>query len=253
MPAVFVHGCADTNRLWDGVRQELKASDSIALKLPGFDAPVPEGFGASKEEYVDWIIARIEEVGAPVDLVGHDWGGMMVARVASLRPDLILTLATGDAPLALSYEWHPLAIAWQAPSGEAWMEEYASQERWIGMLRSAGFPEQHVVETARYADASMRDVILKLYRSAVNVGREWVPDLSKISKPTMIFWGLEDWACPVALADELGASLHAERIVKLHSGHWTPLEQPRVLANALDHFWNNARSEKRQQNHHYTS
>jgi pimeloyl-ACP methyl ester carboxylesterase len=51
-------------------------------------------------EYVDWLIARLEEIGSPVDLVGHDWGPALTVRVASPRPDLVRTRAGGDAVIA---------------------------------------------------------------------------------------------------------------------------------------------------------
>jgi pimeloyl-ACP methyl ester carboxylesterase len=60
---------------------------------------VPEGFTASEEEDVDWIIAMLEEIGSPVDLVGHDWGSALTVRVASLRPGLVRTRARMESPL----------------------------------------------------------------------------------------------------------------------------------------------------------
>ena len=83
MPAFFVHGVPDTSALWDSVRANIERDDVIAPNLPGFGAPVPDGFGATKEEYVDWVIAEIEKVGEPVDIVGHDWGS--ISSSASCR------------------------------------------------------------------------------------------------------------------------------------------------------------------------
>ncbi|WP_406470505.1 alpha/beta fold hydrolase [Streptomyces sp. NBC_01615] len=109
MPAVFVHGVPDTHHVWDDVLDHLTRTDVIALALPGFGNPVPEGFTSTKKEYVDWIIARLEELGSPVDLVGHDWGCVLTSRVASLRPDLVRTWAGGDASISGTVEWHSIA------------------------------------------------------------------------------------------------------------------------------------------------
>ncbi len=84
MPAVFIHGVPDTYEVWNRLRAKLSRTDVIALALPGFGSPLPKGFRATKEEYVDWIIGQIEQQGEPVDLVGHDWGCIWVARIASL-------------------------------------------------------------------------------------------------------------------------------------------------------------------------
>src|SRR5258705_12501989 len=97
MPAGFVHGVPDTPQLWDGVRAELSRPDVVTPTLPGFGVPVPDGFDATKEAYVEWLTKEIESIGVPVDLVGHDWGSMIVQRVVSTRPELIRTWAAGAA------------------------------------------------------------------------------------------------------------------------------------------------------------
>ncbi|MET7782149.1 alpha/beta fold hydrolase [Streptomyces mirabilis] len=122
MPAVFVHGVPDTHHVWDNVRDHLTHTDVLALALPGFGSPVPQGFTATKEGYVEWIIARLEDIGSPVDLVGHDRGCALTARAASLRPDLVRTWAGGDASISGAVEWHDLGKIWQTPDvGEQWM------------------------------------------------------------------------------------------------------------------------------------
>ena len=129
MPAVFIHGVPDTVHVWDSVFSQLARTDLLALELPGFDTAVPAGSSASKEAYVDWIIRNLEAMGEPGDLVGHDWGCLLTARVASLRPDLVRTWAAGSGPVSAGYEWHPLAKIWQTPGeGEQWMRELNSEK-----------------------------------------------------------------------------------------------------------------------------
>jgi pimeloyl-ACP methyl ester carboxylesterase len=76
MPAVFVHGVPETPAIWDGLRSCLRREDVIALQLPGFGCARPDGFAATKEAYVAWLVAALEPISAqgPIDLVGHDWG-----------------------------------------------------------------------------------------------------------------------------------------------------------------------------------
>ena len=82
MPAVLIHGVPDTPRLWDKLRAHLSRRDVLAPALPGFGCPAPDGFAATKEAYVDWLVAELERVGEPVDLVGHDWGALLVQRAS---------------------------------------------------------------------------------------------------------------------------------------------------------------------------
>ncbi len=238
MTAVFVHGVPDTHHIWDGVLSNLELKDAVALALPGFGAPVPDEFTATKEEYVDWIVARLEEFDAPVDLVGHDWGCIWSARVASLRPDLVRTLAVGSGPVSPDYEWHPWATVWQTPDlGEQWMADL-NPEGFSAQLQEFGVPAELAAETVGRMDDTLKDSILRIYRSAVNVGAEWEPELSNVTSPTLVFWGSSDPACPVEFADRLGDAVKNSHVLKLDAGHWTPLERPSEIATALTRHWN---------------
>ena len=74
MPVVFVHGVPDTLRVWDAVISRLDRQDVVRLSLPGFGCPAPDGFSATKEAYVDWLIGQLGALTGAIDIVGHDWG-----------------------------------------------------------------------------------------------------------------------------------------------------------------------------------
>lgn len=123
MPAVFVHGVPDTSRVWDALTSRLDRRDIVRLSLPGFACLAPDGFSATKEAYVDWLLGRLAALPKPIDLIGHDWGALLVVRAVSLRPALARSWAAGSAPLDAEYEWHQAARAWQTPEvGERVME-----------------------------------------------------------------------------------------------------------------------------------
>jgi pimeloyl-ACP methyl ester carboxylesterase len=234
---VFVHGVPDTFRLWDPIIERLDDIVPNALALPGFDWPVSPGFGATKEEYVDWVIESVEDIGGPVDLVGHDWGSLIVQRVASLRPDLITTWVVGDAAIDAEYEWHDTAKLWQTPDvGEQVMDAF-TPEAMVAALGPQGIPEATALEMSRYMDATMKDCILKLYRSAVNIGAEWEGDLQHAaSRPSLIIWGKDDPYVPVRYAERLAERVAGELVV-LDSRHWWPVERPAEAAAAMTEFW----------------
>ena len=70
MSVVLVHGNPETSAVWDPLRAALDRDDVTCLSPPGFGAPVPDGWGATAEDYRDWLIAELEAIGSPVDLVG---------------------------------------------------------------------------------------------------------------------------------------------------------------------------------------
>ena len=116
----------------------------VAADLPGFAHPAPEGFPATKEAYVEWIVEQLEKLGGGVDLVGHDWGSLLVQRVASIRPDLLASVACGGAAVDVEYPWHPLAQVWQTPGeGEKYMEEELTAEFGIEHLVENGVPREY--------------------------------------------------------------------------------------------------------------
>ncbi|MFN8216013.1 MAG: alpha/beta hydrolase [Solirubrobacterales bacterium] len=241
MPAFLVHGNPDTAALWDGVRAELGAAadEVVAADLPGFAAPAPDGFPCTKEAYVEWIVEQLEALGGGVDLVGHDWGSLLVQRVASIRPDLLSTVACGGAAVDVDYPWHPLAQVWQTPGeGEKYMEEELTAEFGIEHLVENGVPREYA-ERNMWLTPHGKDTILKLYRSAVHIGAEWQPDLEKLEVPAMVIWGRTDPYVPLEFGERLAERMRGELVV-LECGHWWPFERPAETAAALQRHWSAA-------------
>jgi pimeloyl-ACP methyl ester carboxylesterase len=241
MPAVFVHGVPDSASMWDPLRSHLERQDVVALTLPGFGTPVPDHWRATKEEYADWIVDQLRDIGEPVDLVGHDWGGILVQRVASTHPELIRSLACGSGPLDRSYVWHPMAQLWQTPgAGEeltAGMVALPVPDRVEG-LAGAGSPPDLAAEQARQIDERMTSCILALYRSAITVGEEWEDGVAAMpARPALVLWGRDDPFVTPEIAERLARRIDAELIVFDDCGHWWPCERAAESAPALERLW----------------
>src|SRR5690348_9443955 len=166
MTAVFVHGNPETAAVWGPLLAELGRDDVVRLSPPGFGAPLPDGFGATVLEYREWLVAEVEALGGPVDLVGHDWGGGHVVNLAMTRPDLLRSWVTDIIGVFdPDYAWHPLAQVWQRP-GEG--EELV--ERMIGgpvgprvdRLVERGITRPVAEQLAAAQDADMGRAILAL-------------------------------------------------------------------------------------------
>lgn len=237
MPAVFVHGVPETHLIWDNLRSKLSRKDTIAVDLPGFGAPVPDGWDAHMNSYAEWLESEIEKLGEPVDLVGHDWGSLLTIRVASVRPDLIRTWTGGSGAIHPDYTWHDVAKIWQTPGmGEQFMQGM-SGDVMKTTLAGAGVPEADAAVMAEAINDTMKDCILKLYRSAVNVGQEWWPALDNIPRGGLLIWGVDDPYMQLtyakALADHVGAKVHELAA----TGHWWPVQRPAEAAAALEAHW----------------
>ena len=171
MPGVvLVHGNPETAAIWQPLIEVLGVADVETLSPPGFGAPVPDGFGATADDYAAWLVGELETGREPVDLVGHDWGGGHVARVAIERPDLIRSWATDiGGCLAPDYVWHDLAQLWQTPgAGEsaiAGMLAIPVAQR-AAQYEALGMTPDVAGAVAAAADEAMGRCILALYRSA---------------------------------------------------------------------------------------
>jgi pimeloyl-ACP methyl ester carboxylesterase len=237
MPAVFVHGVPETHHIWDGIRGKLSRKDTVAVSLPGFGTELPEGFACAKEDYLAWLIAEVEAVGEPVDIVGHDWGALLTERLATVRPDLVNTWAAGGGAIDEAYTWHQIAQMWQTPGlGEQVMAGF-TEDALVAAIAPEGVPEGKAREMAKRVDDRMKAAVLPLYRSAVNVGKEWGPDLDGMQRPGLLIWGGKDPYMGLEFAQRMAKRTNAQIVVLEDVGHWWPLQAPDRAAEALEAFW----------------
>jgi pimeloyl-ACP methyl ester carboxylesterase len=96
MTIVLVHGNPETEAVWDDLVPHLRDPDVVRLAPPGFGSAIPAGFDCSVDAYRDWLAGELGKFAQPVDLVGHDWGGGHVVRIAMEHPDLIRSWTTAS-------------------------------------------------------------------------------------------------------------------------------------------------------------
>jgi len=237
MPAVFVHGVPDTERVWAPLTSRLARRDVVCLSLPGFGRPVPEGFGATKDAYVDWLLAELAALPPPIDLVAHDWGSLLAVRAVCVQPEIVRSWVGGAAPVDSEYEWHPTAQMWQTPGvGEALMEQITPDAMREGLV-AVGVPDAYAAEAAGFVDARMKHCILTLYRSAVRVSAEWEGDLARITAPGLVLWGDDDPYAPPRFGARLAERTGARFVSYPATSHWWQLQRPAEVAAELERFW----------------
>ena len=237
MPAVFVHGVPDTQQVWNAVISRLDRKDVVTLSLPGFGCPLPAGFSATKEAYVDWLLGQLASLTGPIDLVGHDWGALLVVRAVSVRPDAVRSWAAGGAPLDREYVWHEAAKAWQTPGlGEQVMAGMTPEGLQAALVKR-GVPEADAATAAGDVDATMKQCILNLYRSAVHAGEEWEDDLRRVSAPGLVLWGEKDPFAAVKFGTRLAQKTRARFVSFPGCSHWWQLERPAEVAAELERHW----------------
>ena len=246
MPAVFVHGNPETAAIWDDLLPYLGRVDVIPLSPPGFGAPVPDGFGATANEYCEWLAAELARISGPIDLVGHDWGGVHVLRIAMQRPELIRSWSTdGAGVFDPQYVWHDRAQIWQTPgAGEQAVTQIVSLTTEARALRyeSLGMSRQVSAKVSAGYDQAMGRCILALYRSAAQPAMAtWGRELEgAAAKPGLVLVATEDhFVGGEAMARRSAVRCGAKIAVLQGVGHWWMCQDPKRGAAALTEFWAN--------------
>ncbi|GAB2627011.1 alpha/beta hydrolase [Paractinoplanes abujensis] len=245
---VLVHGVPETTAIWQPLLSELAAlgaGNVVTLNPPGFGAPLPAGFEATLDGYRDWLIDELTTFDAPVDLVGHDFGGIHAAWVMMDRPDLIHSWANDVlGVLEPDYEWHETARIWQTPEvGEAFNKDvFTGTDAYrAGLLRKAGIPSPTAEQVAPALNADMERAVLSLYRSAAQpVMAERGRDLTKAAaRPGLAIIGTADHAVGSVEQRRRAAGRAGAKEIREMAGsdHWWMLEDPKRAALMLTAFW----------------
>lgn len=243
MPVVLVHGNPETDAIWTELRAALSRDDVLALSPPGFGAPAPESFGGTSDDYRDWLIGELEAIDEPADLVGHDWGGGHVMRVAIERPDLLRSWCTDIAGVFNEeYIWHDFAQIWQSDQGEGAIEQMMAQPEadWAAGMTALGMSDAAARDAAAARGPEMGRCILALYRSAAQ------PALGLLGKalpraaarPGLVIAAEGDtFVGGEALARRAAGCAEAQVAVLTGVGHWWMCQDPAQGAKVLEEFW----------------
>ncbi|MGC4112092.1 MAG: alpha/beta fold hydrolase [Nocardioides sp.] len=243
---VLLHGFPERASHWHDVSARLHA-DGLRTLAPDQRGYSPGARPRARYAYrmsqlVADVVALIDAHGAPVHLVGHDWGAAVAWATAASRPDLVRTLTTVSVPHPAAFtrsmrssdqarrSWYMLAF--QPP----WLPELVvrrSPERVERFLRSGGLSAEEV-ERFRHeiVEYGALPGALGWYRALPFSARSHV---GRVRVPTTHVWSDRD----VALARR-GAELTAdfvrapyELVVLEGVDHWIPTHAPDVLANAI--------------------
>ena len=244
MTVVLVHGNPETAAIWGPLVEALGREDVVPLSPPGFGAPLPDDFAATYLAYRDWLEGELERIEAPIDLVGHDWGGGHVVNAVMHRPELVRSWVSDVVGLFdPDYVWHDFAQTWQRPGeGEDLVDTLlgGTVEDRAQRLAGLGIPMDIARLIAPEQGPEMGRAILALYRSArqpamAEAGR----DLEKAAaRPGLSLLATEDPFIGAADNRRRAADRAGARTGVLDGlGHWWMVQDPARGAAALTDFW----------------
>lgn len=244
MPAVFVHGNPETSAIWGDLFEALERDDLIALSPPGFGAPTPDGWTATRAEYVAWLGDELAAIDGSIDLVGHDWGGGHVLGYLLENPESVRSWCVDlMGILHPDYVWHDAAQVWQTPD--------AGEENIAGMVSAPksdltalylglGMSPEVAASVAEGVNEEMGRCVLGLYRDAAQPAlAELGRNTERLSARPGLMINAEDdhYVGTDEQAVEMSARAGAQVVHLDGVGHWWMCQDPARGAATLQNFW----------------
>lgn len=245
MPAVFVHGNPETSAIWSDLFEALERDDLIALSPPGFGAPTPDGWTATRAEYVAWLTDELAALDGPIDLVGHDWGGGHVLGYLIQNPESVRSWCVDlIGILHPEYVWHDAAQVWQTPqAGEENIAGMVSAPKsdLAALYEGLGMTPAVAAAVADGVNDTMGECVLGLYRDAAQPAlAELGRDTERLAARPGLMINAEDdhYVGTDEQAAEMAARAGASVVHLDGVGHWWMCQDPARGAATLQDFWN---------------
>ncbi|MEH3155598.1 MAG: alpha/beta fold hydrolase [Gordonia paraffinivorans] len=243
---VALHGFPQTKESWRRVAADLaeRGVRTIAPDQRGYSPRArPRGRRAyAIPELVADVAALVDRVGAPVHLVGHDWGAIAGWAVAIRRPELLRSWTALSVP-------HPAAFLTSLVTSSQALRSW-----YMGAIQLPVLPERAVRAVRPRLEASLRrsgldDESLAIVAErvvgtdALTGGMNWYRAMpfglgsatGDVTVPTTFIWGAHD-----AFLTRTGAIETAAHVLgKYHfevvedGGHWLPETHPSLVAELV--------------------
>ncbi|GEA89482.1 alpha/beta fold hydrolase [Cellulomonas cellasea] len=239
LPVVLLHAFPFDARMWDEVAAALPADRPVlALDLPGHGAAAGlTPAEPSLEAVADAVAASLSEVGvARAVVAGLSMGGYVALALVERHPGLVAglglldTRATADPDEARA---NRLRVA-AAVEASSTVDEVRPMARAVlGATTLAGRPD--VVDRVATWVGEQPPAGVAWSQRAMAARPERGAALAAFAGPVLVLVGDEDTVTPLADAERLRAAApHAELVVVPGAGHLSAVEQPALVAEALE-------------------
>lgn len=247
-PVVLLHGFPERSSCWREVAPLLHAAGlrTFAPDQRGYSPGArPAGRRAyAVPELVADVVALIDAIGAPVHLVGHDWGSMVGWGVTASRPDLVRSWTAVSVP-------HPAAFTRAMRSTRQGLHSWymglfqlpivvEQLARWEGGpvdqgLRRTGMTREEVARfRTEIVEYGALPHALGWYR-ALPLGPRGNGFGRRVRVPTTLVWSTGDSAIVRPGVDWCEEYVEAPYDLVVLDGvsHWIPTHAPEALAEAV--------------------
>lgn len=231
-PVVLLHGWGSRAELWGQVLGGLAAHRHVvAPDLPGFGGTAPPPMAWSVDGYVAWLLALLDRLAlARADFVCHSFGAQVGVRLATAHPERVGRLVLTGAAVVRHRPGAGQRLRIRAfRTGRSLSRNAlvpgALRRRLQGWVRSRGSDDY------RAATGTMRESFVRVLNEDLS------PELPRVSASTLLIFGADDEATPLADAHQLEAAIpDAGLVIFEGAGHFAYAEQPERFLRIVEHF-----------------
>ncbi len=227
-PVVVLHGWGGRIESMMPVIECLRSAHRVvAFDLPGFgESPIPKGVWGTPD-YAAFVRDSLAEMGITrAAFVGHSFGAKTSLYLAATHQDLVGKLvAQGASGLRTP------------PSLKARGKRFVSKSaRFAGSLGPVGRTVRDAVYAKIQSDdyknaGGMRPILVKV------VNEDLAPLLPRIQASSLLIWGTEDDAVPVAHGRKMESLIKDSGLVLFEgAGHFAYLDEPDRFCRVVNHF-----------------
>jgi len=248
---LLLHGFPDSSLGFRDLCEALARQGfrAVAPDLRGYGlSSKPEGLDAYRSTaLLDDLVALVRWTGeGRVNVVGHDWGGLLGYCLAGARPDLVERLVVMNAAHPDSYgralrrgrqllrSWYVLLFQLRG------LAEWLVTRRWVFRRLLNKLVVKRLSDGA--VEAARRELLrpgaaraaLSYYRAALR----WpLTCPQKIGAPTLILWGDRDPALDASVLEDLPSRLEHFTLRRFEgAGHFIHWDEPEQVAAELSAF-----------------
>ncbi|MDQ3928771.1 MAG: alpha/beta fold hydrolase, partial [Chloroflexota bacterium] len=183
-------------------------------------------------------------------VVGHDWGGVIAWQIGMDHPEWVDRLVVVNAPHPVAYRREALRIEQAFRSYYAFLFQLpVLPEAMMRLTLRRALPSSAAVPGSFSDDAldiyqnnisqpGAATAMINYYRAAAREVLGLVTqDHKLITAPTMLLWGMKDFALVPGLTEGLEEWVPGIRVERNEeSGHWVPEEKPGWVGDRLREF-----------------
>lgn len=234
----FVHGGGQGSWVWAETIAALTAQSGGLVRCLALDAPgcgTKRGIDTSAIAFEAIVTGLLEDIVAAamrdVVLVGHSQAGMVLPRIAELRPDLFsaLVYVTCSAP--------PPGMTTIERMGDSLHGERADQVGWPLDPKTTTMEQRFRAMfcndmTPAEADAFLAKLGSDMWPASSYTHREWRYGHLGVIPATFVLC-LKDQSLPPPWQEQFAQAFKVDEIVRIDAGHQVMNTRPHALAEIL--------------------